>query len=72
MLALGRRAFYRPTSILEERFTPTWAVSVAGVIVAAIWILMLAYRHVEYLAASCGGRFAFDANAPRGLRAGDL
>ena len=68
VLTLGKRAFYRPTSILEERFTPAWAVSVAGVIAAAIWILMLAYRHVEY-SHDLWWTFAFDANAPRALRA---
>jgi phosphatidylglycerol lysyltransferase len=68
VLTLGKRAFYRPTSILEERFTPTWAVSVAGVIAAAIWILMLAYRHVEY-SRELWWTFAFDASAPRALRA---
>jgi phosphatidylglycerol lysyltransferase len=68
VLTLGRRAFYRPTSILEERFTPIWAVSVAGVIAAAIWILLLAYRHVEY-SGELWWTFALDANAPRGLRA---
>jgi phosphatidylglycerol lysyltransferase len=68
VLTLGKRAFYRPTSILEERFTPAWAVSVAGVIAAAIWILMLAYRHVEY-SGELWWTFAFDANAPRALRA---
>jgi phosphatidylglycerol lysyltransferase len=68
VLTLGKRAFYRPTSILEERFTPAWAVSVAGVIAAAVWILMLAYRHVEY-SRELWWTFAFDANAPRALRA---
>lgn len=68
VLTLGKRAFYRPTSILEERFTPAWAVSVAGVIAAVIWILMLAYRHVEY-SRELWWTFAFDANAPRALRA---
>ncbi|MEJ1961917.1 MAG: bifunctional lysylphosphatidylglycerol flippase/synthetase MprF [Gammaproteobacteria bacterium] len=68
VLTLGKRAFYRPTSILEERFTPAWAVSVAGVIAAAIWIVMLAYRHVEY-SGDLWWTFAFDANAPRALRA---
>jgi len=68
VLTLGKRAFYRPTSILEERFTPVWIVSVIGVIVAAIWILMLAYRHVEY-SDELWWTFAFDANAPRALRA---
>jgi phosphatidylglycerol lysyltransferase len=68
VLTLGKRAFYRPTSILEERFTPAWAASVAGVIAAAIWILMLAYRHVEY-SGELWWTFAFDASAPRALRA---
>jgi phosphatidylglycerol lysyltransferase len=68
VLTLGRRAFYRPTSLLEERFTPAWAASVAGVIAAAIWILLLAYRHVEY-SQELWWTFALDANAPRALRA---
>jgi phosphatidylglycerol lysyltransferase len=68
VLTLGRRAFYRPTSIFEDRFSPAWAASIAGVIAAAIWILMLAYRHVEY-SQQLWWTFAFDANAPRALRA---
>ena len=68
VLTLGRRAFYRPTSILEERFTPIWAVSVAGVIATIIWIAMFAYRHVEY-SHELWWTFALDANAPRALRA---
>ena len=68
VLTLGRRAFYRPTSILEERFTPIWAVSIAGVIATAIWIAMFAYRHVEY-SRELWWTFALDANAPRALRA---
>jgi phosphatidylglycerol lysyltransferase len=68
VLTLGRRAFYRPTSILEERFTPIWAVSVAGVIATAVWVAMLAYRHVEY-SGELWWTFALDANAPRALRA---
>ena len=68
VLTLGRRAFYRPTSILEERFTPIWAVSVAGVIATAIWIAMFAYRHVDY-SGELWWTFALDANAPRALRA---
>ncbi len=33
VLALGKRAFYRPTSILDERFSPAWVASIAGVII---------------------------------------
>lgn len=68
VLTLGRRAFYRPTSILEERFTPIWAASIAGVIATAIWIAMFAYRHVEY-SHDLWWTFAVDENAPRALRA---
>ena len=68
MLALGRDAFYRPTSIFAERFTPVWIVSVAGVVAASAWIGILANRHVDY-SHEMWWTFAFDANAPRTLRA---
>jgi phosphatidylglycerol lysyltransferase len=68
VLVLGRRAFYRPTSILSERFTPVWTVSIVGALAAAIWIVFIAYRHVEY-SHDLWWTFALDANAPRALRA---
>ncbi|HSY08493.1 MAG TPA: bifunctional lysylphosphatidylglycerol flippase/synthetase MprF [Steroidobacteraceae bacterium] len=68
VLVLGRRAFYRPTSILDEGFTPIWAVSIAGVIATAIWVSFLAFRHIE-LSNDLWWTFAMDANAPRTLRA---
>ncbi|HVN44555.1 MAG TPA: bifunctional lysylphosphatidylglycerol flippase/synthetase MprF [Steroidobacteraceae bacterium] len=68
VLVLGRRSFYRPTAILEERFTPVWTVSTIGVIVLAVWIGMLSYRHVAY-SRELWWTFALDANAPRMLRA---
>lgn len=68
VLALGRSAFHRPASVLQERFTPTWAASIVGVVLATIWIGFFAYRHVEY-SSDLWWRFALDANAPRMLRA---
>lgn len=68
VLTLGRKAFYRPTSIMHERFTPIWVVSVVGVILASVWTGFFAYRHVEY-SRDLWWTFAFDANAPRMLRA---
>lgn len=68
VLSLGRNAFYRPASILQQRFTPPWVASVVGVILASIWIGFLAYRHIEYNR-ELWWTFAFDANAPRMLRA---
>ncbi|MDE2049972.1 MAG: bifunctional lysylphosphatidylglycerol flippase/synthetase MprF, partial [Gammaproteobacteria bacterium] len=67
VLALGRRAFYRPTAILDERFTPAWVASIAGVIILSIWIGFLAYRRVPY-SDQLWWTFALHANAPRMLR----
>ncbi|HEU4620150.1 MAG TPA: bifunctional lysylphosphatidylglycerol flippase/synthetase MprF [Gammaproteobacteria bacterium] len=68
VLMLGRSAFYRPASLLAERFTPAWAISIVGVIAATIWIGMLAYRNVSY-SDDLFWTFAFHGDAPRMLRA---
>ena len=68
VLALGRRAFYRPTAILDERFSPAWVASIAGVIILSIWIGFLVYRNVPY-SDQLWWTFALHANAPRMLRA---
>jgi phosphatidylglycerol lysyltransferase len=68
VLALGRRAFYRPTAILDERFTPVWVASIAGVLILSIWIGLLVYRNVPY-SDELWWTFALHANAPRMLRA---
>ncbi|GAC1459813.1 MAG: bifunctional lysylphosphatidylglycerol flippase/synthetase MprF [Steroidobacteraceae bacterium] len=68
VLVLGRRAFYRPTAILSERFTPAWVASIAGVIAMAAWIGVVSYRHVGY-SDQLWWTFALHGNAPRMLRA---
>jgi phosphatidylglycerol lysyltransferase len=68
VLWLGRRAFYRPAQILAQRFTPAWIVSLAIMISTAVWIGFFAYRHVDY-SHSLWWTFAFEADAPRMLRA---
>jgi len=68
VLALGRRAFYRPTAILDERFSPAWVASIAGVVILSIWIGLLVYRDVPY-SDQLWWTFALHANAPRMLRA---
>jgi len=68
VLVLGRRAFYRPTAILSERFTPVWVASIAGVIAMAIWLGVISNRHVSY-SHELWWTFALDGNAPRMLRA---
>ena len=68
MLVLGRSSFYRTASLVRQRFTPTWAASIVGVIVASVWVGLLVNRHIEY-SNDLWWTFAFDANAPRMLRA---
>src|SRR6185312_11923740 len=68
VLALGQRAFYRPTAILDERFSPAWVASIAGVVILSIWIGFLVYRNVPY-SDELWWTFALHANAPRMLRA---
>ena len=68
VLWLGRRAFHRRASIIEERFTPLWIVGIVGVLVAVTWIGFFSHRHVEY-SNSLWWTFAFEADAPRMLRA---
>lgn len=68
VLMLGRRAFYRPTAILSERFTPVWVASITGVILMAVWIGVVSYHHVSY-SHELWWTFALDGNAPRMLRA---
>jgi phosphatidylglycerol lysyltransferase len=68
VLVLGRRSFYRPTAILAERFTPIWVTSIIGVIAMAVWLGLISYRHVSY-SHDLWWTFAFDAKAPRMLRA---
>ena len=68
VLMLGRRAFYRPTAILSERFTPVWVASIAGVIVMVVWIGIVSHRNVGY-SDQLWWTFALHGNAPRMLRA---
>jgi phosphatidylglycerol lysyltransferase len=68
LLYLGRGAFYRKGKVLEQRFTPPWILGLAVVIVFITWVGLLAHRHVEY-SSDLWWTFAFDAHAPRMLRA---
>ncbi len=68
VLWLGRRAFYRRSSLLEARLTPAWIASVLVALGTAVWIGFFAQRHVEY-SDQLWWTFAFQADAPRMLRA---
>lgn len=68
LLRLSRPAFYRPSSLLSQRFTPAWLAGVGIIVALSIWLGMLAYRHVPY-ENELWWTFAMHGDAPRMLRA---
>lgn len=67
LLPAGQR-FYRQSSLLEELWSPGWALAVAIALGASVWLGFFAYRHVEY-SNSLWWEFEFRGDAPRFLRA---
>lgn len=63
-----RSRFYRKTPLLRDRFSLPWAVLVIAVAASSIWLGFFTYRHMGH-ADQLWWKFAFDANAPRFLRA---
>ncbi|WDR99524.1 bifunctional lysylphosphatidylglycerol flippase/synthetase MprF [Burkholderia ambifaria] len=68
LLLVSRRRFSRHSSLLAERFTVSWFVSVTMVLILAVWVLCFAFRDVPYTR-DLWSHFSFDARAPRALRA---
>jgi phosphatidylglycerol lysyltransferase len=68
ILWIGRQAFYRPSALLADRFSPAWMASLGAVLLIALWIGLLAHRHVDY-SGELWWTFAFASDAPRMLRA---
>jgi len=64
----SRPRFYRKASLLAEPFTAGWVVAVAAVVLASGWLMLFAYKHVEY-SGSLWWQFALAGHAPRSLRA---
>ncbi len=64
-----RSFFYRRTSLIEEHYTPEWMAVVAAVLLAAVWLSLFAFKHVEF-SNELWVRFSLRADAPRILRAG--
>jgi len=64
----ARDAFYRPTRLLNEPFTPQWIVAVATVVGASIWLGTISFRHAG-VTSDLWLRFAPHADAARFLRA---
>jgi phosphatidylglycerol lysyltransferase len=67
-LWLSRDEFYRRESVVTQQFSAQWVLAIVLVLGLATWVGMLSYRHVEY-SSELWWQFAFDAEAPRMLRA---
>ena len=67
-LAPCRRAFYRKTALLTERFSSGWLLAVAAVLLGMLWLGFFSHRHVEY-SNDLWWRFVVEEDAPRFLRA---
>ncbi len=68
LLVATRRRFDRSAWLLGETFTPEWYVAIAAVIAVTFGIFFFAFRDVPY-SHELWWEFAFDAKAPRALRA---
>ena len=68
LLLATRRRFDRPASLLQQRFTLSWLVSIGIVVMAAFWVFFFAFRDVPY-SHELWWQFAFDEKASRALRA---
>ncbi len=68
ILASAHARFPRRASLIEQRFSAPWTVALLLVLGTSVWLVSFAYRHVPY-ANELWWQFAFEAPAPRSLRA---
>jgi phosphatidylglycerol lysyltransferase len=68
ILASAHARFPRRASLIEQRFSAPWTIALLLVLGTSIWLVSFAYRHVPY-ASELWWQFAFEAPAPRSLRA---
>ncbi len=68
ILILARARFHRRASLIDQRFSASWVAAVLVVLGVTVWLVLFAYRHVPY-AHNVWWQFAFEASAPRSLRA---
>ena len=67
-LAPCHRFFYRRSSLFAQSFTPAWTIGIAGILLGAVYVVLLANRHVEY-STDLWWQFELKGDAPRSLRA---
>jgi phosphatidylglycerol lysyltransferase len=68
ILASARERFRRRASLIEQQYSGAWIVAFCLVIATAGWLVLFAYRHLPY-DNELWWQFAFQATAPRSLRA---
>jgi phosphatidylglycerol lysyltransferase len=67
-LIVSRKRFYRKGSILRPNWSGGWIAAVGLAVLCSLWLGIFAHKRVEYRD-ELWWRFAFDADAPRFLRA---
>jgi phosphatidylglycerol lysyltransferase len=67
-LISARGRFRRRASLVEQHYSGPWIIALILVLSMAAWLVIFAYRHVPY-GKDLWWQFAFQASAPRSLRA---
>ena len=67
-LGACRKAFHRRSRLLGEALTMSWFLVSAAALIALTWLLFFSYKEIPYNA-ELWWQFAFNHQAPRGLRA---
>ena len=68
VLVSARGRFQRRASLIEQHYSGPWIIALCLVLLMAAWLVIFAYRHVPY-DNQLWWEFAFQASAPRSLRA---
>jgi len=68
MLTSARSRFRRRASLIEQHYSSAWIAAFFLVLLLAAWLVLFAYRHLPY-DNELWWQFAFEASAPRSLRA---
>jgi phosphatidylglycerol lysyltransferase len=68
LLASARSRFRRRASLIEQHYSSAWIAAFFLVLLMAGWLVLFAYRHLPY-DNELWWQFAFQASAPRSLRA---
>src|ERR1700733_9367661 len=68
VLVSARGRFQRRASLIEQHYSGPWIIALCLVLLTAAWLVIFAYRHVPY-DNQLWWEFAFEAPAPRSLRA---